>query len=75
MNTLLRVHQSFSVFSNLTETGEYRFQARAGANLKIHTNLAVTLLITNRFLSNPVEGNQKNDVIFSTGLQFNWAQQ
>ena len=74
INSALRVYQSFSIFPNLTDTGEYRFRARAGAELKINSHLALTVLASSRFLSNPIEGNKKNDLLFSTGIQFNWAQ-
>jgi putative salt-induced outer membrane protein YdiY len=74
INKSLRVFQSFSIFPNLSETGDYRFRAKAGAELKINSHLALTFLASNKFQSNPVSGNKKNDLLFSTGVQFNWAQ-
>ncbi len=75
LGSILHVHQSFSIFPNLTDGGEYRFRARAGADVKLNSHLAVTFLILNRYLSNPVADKKKDDLLFSTGLQFNWAQQ
>ncbi len=75
LTKMLSFYQGFAIFPNLTDRGEYRFNARLGADLKINTHLSVTFRISDRFLSNPIEGNKKNDVLMSTGIQYTWAQQ
>lgn len=75
LTKMLSFYQGFSIFPNLTDRGEYRFTARLGADLRINTHLSVTFRINNRFLSNPIEGNKKNDVLMSTGIQYTWAQE
>lgn len=74
LSNALRIHQGFSFSPNMTERGEYRFNARVGADIKLNNHLALTLLVSDKFLSNPLPGNQKNDLLLSTGVQFNWAQ-
>ncbi len=75
LTKMISFYQGFSIFPNLTNSGEYRFNARLGADLKINAHLSVTFRATDRFLSNPIEGNKKNDVLFSTGIQYTWAQE
>ncbi len=75
LTKMVSFYQGFSIFPNLTDRGEYRFNARLGADLKINTHLSVTFRVSNLFLSNPIEGNKKNDILLSTGLQYTWAQQ
>lgn len=70
----LRLYQGFHFFPNLTESGEYRFRLRAGADVNLNRFLAITFLISNKYLSNPLPENKKSDMLFSTGIQFSWAQ-
>ncbi len=60
-------------FPNLTETGEYRlnFDISAVTNIRSWFNWHVSL--SNRFLSNPVPGNERNDILLTTGVRVNFG--
>jgi putative salt-induced outer membrane protein YdiY len=74
VNTLLRIHQGFYFFPNLSQSGEFRIRATAGVELRVTDLLAFTFLVSSRYLSNPLPGHKKNDLLISTGLRFRWVQ-
>src|SRR5579883_1601892 len=67
------VTQSFRYFANLTRTGEYRMNFDLGAVTAIKKWLGWHVTASDRFLSNPVFGHQRNDLIISTGLRLSFA--
>jgi len=74
ITSVLKLYQSFTIFPNLSESGEYRFRANVGGEVKLNSHLALTFSALNRYMSNPLAGNKKNDLLFSTGVQFTWDQ-
>ncbi len=70
----LRVFQGFSLFPNMSDRGEYRYRLRIGTDFTLNSHLALTMLVSNKYLSNPLPGNKKNDLLFSTGIKFTWSQ-
>lgn len=70
LTTLLTVFERFSFFPNLTVTGEYRFNFDAGFSATVYKSLALQAAVSNRFLSNPPPGRQKNDSLFTTGIRY-----
>jgi putative salt-induced outer membrane protein YdiY len=60
--------QSFRMFNNLSDTGEYRMNIDLGANTKLAGWLTWTVGLSNRYLSNPVPGRKTNDFLYTTGL-------
>ncbi len=70
----LRAYHGFYFFPNLSERGEYRFRVRAGVDFNLNSHLALTIVLSDKFLSNPLPGNKRNDLMYSTGIQFRWAQ-
>jgi hypothetical protein len=67
------VTQSFRFFSNLSHTGEYRLNFDLSAVTALKKWLGWHVTASDRFLSNPVFGRQRNDVLISTGLRVNFA--
>ena len=69
INTLTRIKQRFVIYPNISQTGAYRMQFDASAVTTISKWLAWQVSISDRFLSNPVPGARKNDVLFTTGVR------
>lgn len=61
--------QSYRMFNNLTRTGEYRMNFDAGAVTTLRKWLSWQVTASDRYLSNPVIGHQRNDILLSTGLR------
>jgi putative salt-induced outer membrane protein YdiY len=67
------VTQSFRFFNNLSHTGEYRMNCDIGAVTALKKWLGWHVTASDRFLSNPVFGRQRNDLLLSTGLRVSFA--
>lgn len=67
------VTQSFRFFTNLSDTGNYRVNFDISGVTAIKKWLGWHLTASDRFLSNPVFGHQRNDVLLSTGLRITFA--
>jgi putative salt-induced outer membrane protein len=65
--------ETFRMFDNLSDTGQYRVNADAGATTQLTKWLNWNVSLSDRYLSDPVPGRKKNDFLYSTGLGFNWA--
>ena len=65
--------QTFRMFDNLSDTGQYRMNADVGAATQLTKWLNWNVSLSDRYLSNPVPGFKKNDFLYSTGLGFSWA--
>lgn len=68
LSTVTAFYQSLRFFPNLSETGEYRLNFDLGANTRLTRWLTWNLGLSNRLLSNPVPGRQKNDLMYTTGI-------
>lgn len=68
LNTVTSVYQNLRFFPNLSNTGEYRWNLDLGANTRLTRWLTWNLALSNRLLSNPVPGRQKNDLLYTTGI-------
>ena len=65
--------ESFRMFNNLSDTGQYRMNADVGATTQLTKWLNWNVSLSDRYLSDPVPGRKKNDFLYSTGLGFSWA--
>ena len=65
--------QTFRMFDNLSDTGQYRMNADAGATTQLTKWLTWNISLSDRYLSNPAPGFKKNDFLYSTGLGFSWS--
>lgn len=65
--------QGFRMFNNLTNSGEYRINFDLGVSTTLTKWLTWNVALSDRFLSNPVAGRQKNDFLYTTGFGFAFA--
>ena len=56
-------------FPNLSETGEYRIAFDTSAVTSLNRWLGWQVTVSDRYLSNPVPGIKKNDLLLTTGLR------
>jgi hypothetical protein len=67
------ITQTFFIYPNLSDTGQYRFNFNLSAVTAIKKWLGWHVSFNDNYLSNPVLGRLSNDVILSTGLQLAFA--
>jgi len=60
-------------FPNLSESGEYRVTFDTSAVTNLNRWLGWQVTISDRYLSNPVPGAKKNDLLLTTGLRLTFA--
>jgi len=65
--------QSFRFFPNLTNTGDYRINFDVGAVTALKKWLSFQLTGSDRYLSTPVGGRKRNDVLLTTGFRVSFA--
>jgi putative salt-induced outer membrane protein YdiY len=65
--------QSFRMFNNLSEGGEYRMNFDIGAVTKVSRWLTWNVSLSDRYLNNPAPGRKTNDFLYTTGLGFTFA--
>jgi putative salt-induced outer membrane protein YdiY len=65
--------EKFSLYPNVSDTGSYRFQFDATAATKLKAWLGWQVTYSDRYLSNPLTGLKKNDVLLSTGLRLTFG--
>jgi hypothetical protein len=69
LSSVTSVTQSFRMFPNMTNTGEYRINFDLGGVTAINRWLGWQVTASDRYLSNPVLGRQRNDLLLSTGFR------
>ncbi|MBX5494944.1 MAG: DUF481 domain-containing protein [Bryobacteraceae bacterium] len=67
------VKQMMTVYPNFTRTGSYRINFDASTETALWKWLGWQAAISSRYLSNPVPGRKKNDLIFTTGFRISFA--
>jgi hypothetical protein len=65
--------QTFVVYPNMNDLGEYRFDFNLSAVTALKKWLGWHISFSDDFLSDPVLGRLRNDVILSTGFQLSFA--
>jgi putative salt-induced outer membrane protein len=73
INGRTTLSEKFSLFPNVSDTGSYRFQFDATAATKLKAWLGWQITYSDRYLSNPLPGLKKNDVLLSTGLRLTFG--
>jgi len=73
LNARTSLRQSFRMFNNLTNTGQYRVNFDVGAQTQILKWLTWNVSASNRYLSNPVPGRLSNDFLYTTGFGISFA--
>ena len=67
------VTQTFNFYPNLSDTGEYQGEFDFGTVTKISKWLGWQNQFTDIYVSNPPIDTKKNDLVFTTGLNFSFA--
>jgi len=67
------VNQTFRIYPNLSDTGQYRMNFDITAVTAIKKWLGWHLTFSDRFVSDPLPGRLRNDVLLSTGLRLTFA--
>lgn len=67
------ITQSLYYLPSLNDTSNYRVNFTFGIATKLHRWLTANANFVDQYISQPVLGNKKNDVIFTTGLGFTFG--
>jgi hypothetical protein len=73
LNSRTDLVQSFRMFNNLSNTGQYRMNFDVGATTALLKWLNWSIALSDRYLSNPVPGRRNNDFLYTTGFGFSFA--
>ena len=67
------ITQGFRIFHNLSQSGQYRANFDLGIATSIKKWLGWHVTASDRYLSNPAVGRQRNDILLSTGFRLTFA--
>jgi putative salt-induced outer membrane protein YdiY len=70
----MSIDENVTFFPNLSQSGEYRFNFDTTVATEISSWLAWQIMLSDRYLSNPVQGAKSNDFILSMGLRFRFGE-
>jgi len=65
--------QSYRMFNDLTNRGDYRVNFDIGLNTKLLKWLTWNVSLNDRYLNNPAPGRKTNDLFYTTGLGITFA--
>lgn len=69
LNDRTSITERLAFYPNMSDTGEFRLQFDTAITTDIFKWLGWNITFSDRFLSNPVPGRQKNDVLLTTGVR------
>jgi putative salt-induced outer membrane protein YdiY len=73
LNKRTTLSERFSIYPNVSNPGSYRFQFDTTAATKLKNWLSWQATYSDRFLSDPLPGLKKNDLLLSTGLRLTFG--
>jgi putative salt-induced outer membrane protein YdiY len=73
LSRITELQQRFRMFHNLSDPGPYRINFDLSSVTTLSRWLAWHLTVSDRLLSAPVLGRQRNDVLYTTGLRLRFA--
>ena len=73
LNNRTSFTEQFNLYPNVSDTGTYRFQFDATAATKLKNWLSWQVTYSDRYLSDPLVGFKKNDLILSTGVRLTFG--
>jgi putative salt-induced outer membrane protein len=68
LTSVTALTQSLRVFPNLSDGGQFRANFDLGATTRLLRWLTWNITISDRYLSNPIPGRQKNDFLYQTSI-------
>lgn len=69
INSRMSLKEAFFIFPNLTDGGRYRINFDASLVTDVSRRIAWQLTLSDRYLSDPPPGLEKNDLLLTTGLK------
>ena len=73
LNATTSFVQSYRMFNDMTNSGDYRVNFDAGLATKLGKRLTWNLSISDRYLNHPAAGRKTNDFLYTTGLGVTFA--
>jgi putative salt-induced outer membrane protein len=73
LNNRTTLTEQFSLYPNVSNTGSYRFQFDTTAATKLKNWLSWQVTYSDRYLSDPLPGFKKNDLLLSTGVRLTFG--
>jgi hypothetical protein len=73
LNASTSLTQSYRMFNDLTNTGDYRVNFDIGLGAKLMKWLSWNLSVSDRYVSNPAPGRKTNDFLYTTGIGITFA--
>jgi putative salt-induced outer membrane protein YdiY len=68
LNGTTSIVQDFRMFDNLSDLGAYRANFDLAGNTKLHKWLVWNVSFSDHYLSDPVAGRKRNDLLYTTGI-------
>jgi hypothetical protein len=68
LNGATKIVQSFRMFNNLSDRGQYRANFDLSADTKLRKWLDWNLTFSDHYLSNPIDVRRANDILYTTGI-------
>jgi putative salt-induced outer membrane protein YdiY len=73
LNNRTTLSERFTLYPNVSDTGSYRFQFDTTAATKLKGWLSWQVTYSDRYLSDPLPGLKKNDLLLSTGIRLTFG--
>jgi len=73
LNKSTMLTERFSLYPNMSHTGDYRFQFDSTVAMQLKNWLSWHLTFSDHFISYPPPGLLGNDILLSTGLRVTWG--
>jgi putative salt-induced outer membrane protein YdiY len=73
MSNRTTLSERFALYPNVSNTGSYRFQFDTTAATKLKGWLSWQVTYSDRYLSDPLPGLKKNDLLLSTGIRLTFG--
>ena len=67
------INETLDIYPELSHLGQYRFAVNISLATKIKTWVGWQSTLSDRYISDPIPGTVRNDLIFSTGLNFTFS--
>jgi hypothetical protein len=64
-----------AAFASLADAGEYRLTLDSSLVTRINNRFSWHITVSDRYLSNPVLGAQKNDLLLTTGVRMTFGEE
>ena len=74
INKASSLMQTYRMFDNLSETGQYRVNFDLGVVTKVAKWLSWQVTASDRYISNPAPGRKTNDLLISSGVRVTFSQ-